>query len=636
MGRTCAALLATALLIACAAPAQAPAAPGWVSPDDLSLPGRNATEPKVAIDPSGNAVAVWTRSNGLNTIVQGSSRPAGGVWSQPADLSVAGRNAKEPQIGIDAAGNATAVWTRSNGSHDIIQASSRPAGGAWSPPQDLSAKERNAREPQIAVSLNGWAVAIWSRFDGADFIVQASYRPRGGAWGQPDGVSEVGEQADEPQVAIDSAGSATAVWSRFDGSDRIIQSSSRPPGGGWSEPADLSEEGGSADEPQLDVGDSGSAIAVWSRGPVGNRTAQSASRLPGGAWQPPLDASDPGESATEPQVALGGGDNAIAVWRRTDIGPYTIVQAADGPAGAEWLPPQDLTSSGNSIEDPQVDLGPQGSAIAVWARSSGAPTVVEGRIRPAGGAWQAPVSVSVIGSTAAEPDLATGPTGDGVTAWARDDDVNTIAQAAGFDGAGPLVGGLSVPAAGTITQPLRFSVAPFDVWSPINTIGWNFGDGGGAQGAVVEHAYASAGTYPVAAAAADAFGNGGSAAAMVTIYRKPAAGRNVRVRRKRALLRLRCPSPAGFSGVLRLVAAIEAERRGRVIRSRRTIGRVHFSIPGGRSTVPVRLTRPGLRAVRGAGRRGLRTQLTGPGVRHRLVVLFGARKHSAGKHRRHQ
>jgi hypothetical protein len=152
----------------------------------------------------------------------------------------------------------------------------------------------------------------------------------------------------------------------------------------------------------------------------------------------------------------------------------------------------------------------------------------------------------------------------------------------------------------------------------------------------VEHVYARPGTYTVAAAAADAFGNGGAAAAMVTIYRKPAAGRNVRVRRRRALLRLRCPSPAGFSGVLRLVAAVEAERRGRVVRGRRTIGRIRFSIPGGRSTVPVRLTRLGLRAVRGAGRRGLRTQLTGPGVRHRLVVLFGPRKRAERKHRRHR
>jgi hypothetical protein len=40
----------------------------------------------------------------------------------------------------------------------------------------------------------------------------------------------------------------------------------------------------------------------------------------------------------------------------------------------------------------------------------------------------------------------------------------------------------------------------------------------------------------------------------------------------------------------------------------------------------VRLTKAGKVAVAGAGRGGLRTQLTGPGVRHRLVLLFGKRR----------
>ena len=278
------------------------------------------------------------------------------------------------------------------------------------------------------------------------------------------------------------------------------------------------------------------------------------------------------------------------------------------------------------MASPQVNLDPAGLAIAVWSRSSGAPTVIEGRMRPPGGGWLAPVNVSALGRTATEPALAFDPAGDGVAVWAREDGLNTIAQAAGFDGAGPLVARPSVPLAGTVQETLRFGVSAFDVWSPVAAIAWSFGDGGAAPGPLVEHAYERPGTYPVVVTVLDALGNPATAVGSVTIHRKPAASRNVRVRRGRALLRLRCPSPTGCSGLLRLVAAVELGRGERPARKRRQIGRRTFAIAGAAtSTVPVRLTKQGRTAVAKAGRRGLRTQLTGPGVRHRLVVLYAAR-----------
>src|ERR1051325_6115370 len=129
-----AARLLSALVGACAFYAlmvtPALAAPAWVLPaPDLSAAGQNASSPQVAIDPAGDAVAVWTRFNGTNTIIQSASRPAGGAWSAPLDLSAAGQNASSPQIAVDPAGNAVAVWTRSNGTNNIIQTASKPAGG---------------------------------------------------------------------------------------------------------------------------------------------------------------------------------------------------------------------------------------------------------------------------------------------------------------------------------------------------------------------------------------------------------------------------------------------------------------------------------------------------------------------------
>jgi hypothetical protein len=224
---------------------------------------------------------------------------------------------------------------------------------------------------------------------------------------------------------------------------------------------------------------------------------------------------------------------------------------------------------------------------------------------------------------AGEPQLALDTGGNGVAVWSRDNGSNDVVQAAGYDGAGPQLRSLSIPGVATVAQPVSFSVAPFDVWSAVPSIGWAFGDGEGAYGASTAHSFGSPGTFQVTVTAADALANTGDAQASITVYPKARAGRIARVRRKRAMLRLYCPSPAGCEGSLRLIAGMRVRHRRHLVGRRVTIGRASFSIPGGRaSTVPVRLNHRGVVLVGRASRRGLKAQLTGPGVRHRVVVLL--------------
>jgi hypothetical protein len=44
---------------------------------DLSAAGQDAGFPEVTVDEQGNAIAVWSRSNGTNYIVQAAVRAAG-------------------------------------------------------------------------------------------------------------------------------------------------------------------------------------------------------------------------------------------------------------------------------------------------------------------------------------------------------------------------------------------------------------------------------------------------------------------------------------------------------------------------------------------------------------------------------
>jgi beta-xylosidase len=65
---------------------------GWSTPANLSVSGRNAVDPQVAVDDSGNAVAVWHRGPPSNNIVQSSFSSAsnGGGGEELADTGAGG------------------------------------------------------------------------------------------------------------------------------------------------------------------------------------------------------------------------------------------------------------------------------------------------------------------------------------------------------------------------------------------------------------------------------------------------------------------------------------------------------------------------------------------------------------------
>jgi hypothetical protein len=152
----------------------------WSTPVNISTIGLSATTPQIAIDGSGNVVAVWRLLDIGGTIIQSSRLVAGGVgWSTPEQLSVfseTGTSSDNPQVAANGSGNAVAVWQQGNGSNTIIRFSQSTDGGAsWSEPTDLSELGQSAITPEVAVDGSGNAVALWRRSNGENDIIQASF-----------------------------------------------------------------------------------------------------------------------------------------------------------------------------------------------------------------------------------------------------------------------------------------------------------------------------------------------------------------------------------------------------------------------------------------------------------------------------
>lgn len=256
----------------------------WSAPMTLSRPKKAARSPQIALDPQGGATAVWEEE--YSGAIESSTRSSAGTWSMPVTLSANGVVGDWPQVAVDSQGNATAVWAGRASNSRRIQTATRPAGGTWSAPVSISkAGHRHVQDPQIAVSPQGEATAIWQRSNGSYLVVQSATRSAGGGWSRPvDITTGHGRGGQHLQLVVDSWGYATAIWEGYDtgpgpGPDFAIQAAKHPPGGAWSRPTDLSRWARGLGEPQIAVDPQGRSTAIWAIGTKGGAVIQSATSV---------------------------------------------------------------------------------------------------------------------------------------------------------------------------------------------------------------------------------------------------------------------------------------------------------------------------------------------------------------------
>jgi len=440
-------VLALAVL---ALPASSPAAPGWGAPRNLSPPGRDASSPQVALNAAGTAVAVWrlrvSRSTG---VVQAAVREPGGTWGVPRDISTPSevdQSGSQPvlHVALDPGGDAVAIWTQHAGGFNSVVTAVLQAGGDWSTPQQLSTPGRTALGPRVALDSSGNAVAIWSEYQSPywwETRVLTAARSAGGTWSATQSISTDDEPALASQVAVDRVGTAFAVWNAGRHCTRgvcryAVQASVRPAGGTWSAPQDLSSDSYyEISAPQVVVDESGNALAVWSRDAwFPNGVIESVDRPSGGQWSSPEVLPLTYGTATGPRLAVDPAGNAVAVWS-TGAYPSKDVVASTRPARGTWEAPRVLSASNFENSRPDVAVDAAGVAVVIWERNN----IVWIAERSARGTWGRPQKVSSLGRYAFEPEIALGAAGSGVLVWHEFDGSNEVVQAVARPGPRPCV-----------------------------------------------------------------------------------------------------------------------------------------------------------------------------------------------------
>ncbi len=262
---------------------------------------------------------------------------AGAVgWMTPAtDLSAAGQDADAgspsgggPGVAVSPQRDITWVWVRSDGTNDITQTRTLKADGTLTAVQDLSDPGQDASKPDVAVDADGNAYFTWIRNDGT--FNRGQTRRRDAATGTLSSTEDVNTDSSsvsDLDVAVDDAGDATYAWDKSTGGSDVL-SRTRSAGGTWTpaltDPPDLLGGGLAPVDVTVDVNGSGDAVIAWTGGgsnPPPSFQAQSRYRKADGTWLPAL--VDPASNVssfsrliTHPRVGVAADGSAVLMWQR--------------------------------------------------------------------------------------------------------------------------------------------------------------------------------------------------------------------------------------------------------------------------------------------------------------------------------
>jgi hypothetical protein len=313
----------------------------WSKPRNLSADKRwlyepEGEDPQVAITPQGEAVAMWTASDeGHSTasFIRAAAQPLHGGWTSSVGIrgSIEG---EEPRLAVGPDGEAVALWHAYYNEESGMEVASRPAGEKWSAVR-LS-NPGAFPQLQIATTPSGEAVAAWEvEGEGAwaERLVQVATRKPGSPWRVRTFAPLEAELIEAPQVVIEPDGRAAVVWLRSTlTEEKEYVAATHSPGGHWTEPQSLFEvdfEG----EAEFAVTGSGEWIALWRAAGAGPRQSliQVSSKPRNQAWSGPVTLSGvPGariSQASEPRLAVAPGGAAFAIWRAYN-GNRWVVEAA--------------------------------------------------------------------------------------------------------------------------------------------------------------------------------------------------------------------------------------------------------------------------------------------------------------------
>ena len=379
--------------------------------------GGDSTEPRVASDPSGRAVAVWTQAAGTVTSIW-ASRFAGSGWGAAAEIDDADpRGANTPHVSVSDNGNAVAQWQRATQTKGYSANQFR--GGSWGTPQTFfdSISPSAFFGPVLSGSRTGTALVGWASTAGRGsnlFGATLSGTTWTLAQQLPLGPATALPTMGNVRTASSPNGDSTLLWSQNDGTAfRLFINQFR--NGAWGTAAIEVDPGASG-------GVSAAGLAIV-RGPAELVAWRGTSALWANkrtsAWQGARKIRDlpAGATVSDLQVVSDSrGNGAFAIWLENNR-VWTSRWSADTWSAAVSI---EAVTTGNAGA-PTIALEPGGNAVAVWTHAATRTDVWANRFVPGRGWGTATLIENDDTGDAAAPSAAVDGRGRALAVWQQSD-----------------------------------------------------------------------------------------------------------------------------------------------------------------------------------------------------------------------
>lgn len=391
----------------------------------------------LAFSENGNGIAVWAQSDGTRYNIWANNYSKDGGWEEaqlievgdgtagaltrtPNDESRTGR----PDIAVDDSGNAIAVWSQQDDGVWNVYYNFYDKNNGWGAASLIEEDEvGEAIVPEVAMNANGDAVVVWRQQQGINEDLHAR-RYVDGVWLPIEELENTNRTVAWPQVEMTDSGDILVVWVQDENSQWSVWSRSFSENTGWQDELTLE----SSAEPvgfrtKISMNESGNAIVTWTQvAGIGQNDLYANTRF-GNVWSGAelLEAEDTESVGIYDKfnVALNASNEGVVAWQLGDdvyINQITLGEVWSLSSLVSELPIQDSF--------PDVAIDPKGDIIVTWQETIEAQyEIMTRRFVASSQLWDEPITVSNGEDNATKPIISSDHKGNMGVIWLQDESV---------------------------------------------------------------------------------------------------------------------------------------------------------------------------------------------------------------------
>lgn len=340
-------------------------------------------------------------------------------WTPPANLSIDADETRLPDIAVGNDGTFHAVWT--NATTREMKYSWRPYQGSWSAPAVVGTYAGTTwfmdGDITIAVVPDGTVHILYTDDSSGDSEIYHRSKPPGGAWSTPENISNTpGARSDMPDVAVSPDGIIHAAW--IDATPSTgwccgeTYYASKSPGGAWTAAINISNSSANEYPTRIGVGPDNSVHVVTGQedGGPGRQNLYYYTKPAGGSFGAGVNLTVTIVSGRAPAGVLKTADGFVHVLSyecgTSNISTCEVIYRGKPPCSSQWYPAFNLSNDANGSWDPALAADGCGNLHVAWIDDGGGAQKIVYSGRTTSSGWTAPVDITGGGVGANTPRFA--------------------------------------------------------------------------------------------------------------------------------------------------------------------------------------------------------------------------------------